>query len=213
MTTDTDLANYALAHLGEPTISSIAGTSNVERLCGRFIDDVKREVIRSHRWNCATKRATLAQLETAPNHGLDHAYQLPGDFLRLLEVNGEEWEGSDQYFEVENGEKIVTDADEVEIRYIAEIGVDDMDPLLAEAIALKLASKLAVPITGKLDNQTQMVALYNQCVRKAAATDAIETKSREGRPIDRILANSPLVRSRFLGRYSQTRFYNRFPTW
>lgn len=213
MTTKTDLANYALAHLGEPEIADISGTDQVSRLCNRFMDQAIDETLRAHRWNCATKRATLSQLAAAPEHGLDHQYQLPGDFLRLLEVNGEAWEGSDEFFEVETGKVLVTDADEAEVRYIAQIEVSAMDPLLKEVIALKLAAKLAMPRKGRNEVQAQLVQLTRLAMRKAARADAVETKGREGRGIQRILANSPLVRSRFRGRWSQTRFYNKFPTW
>lgn len=213
MNTTTDLANYALAHLGEPQITDIEGGGTVESLCLRFVQDTIDEVIRSHRWNCATDRATLTQLSAGPNHGLTYAYQLPASFLRLMEVNGEAWEGSDQFFEIENSERLLTDQSVVKIRYLKRIGVTDMDPLLGEAVALKLASKLAVPITAKLEQQTQMLGLYDRCIRKAASVDALETKGKEGREMERIISNSPLVRSRFRGRYSQTRFYNKFPTW
>lgn len=213
MNTTTDLANYALAHLGEPQITDIDGENNTARLCKRFVSDTIDEVIRSHRWNCATARATLTRLSEAPAHGLTYAYQLPAGFLRLLEVNGEAWEGTDEFFEIEEDKELRTDVSTVKIRYLKRIGVSDMDPLLAEAVAFKLASKLAVPITAKLDQQTQMLGLYDRALRKASAVDAVETKTKEGREMERIISNSPLVRSRFRGRYTQTRFYNKFPTW
>lgn len=213
MNTDTDLANYGLAHLGEPEIADINGTDQVSRLCKRFLQQTVDECLRAHRWNCATKRTTLSRLAAAPDHGLDYQYQLPGDFLRLHELNGEAWEGSDEFFEVETGKVIVTDSEEAEIQYTARIGASAMDPLLVEYIALKLAAKLAMPRKGRPEVQGQMVQLSRLALRKAARADAVETKAREGRGIQRILANSPLVRARFRGRWSQTRFYNKFPTW
>lgn len=205
MTTDTQLANYALAHLGEAEIADISGTDNVSKMCRRFLDDTKREVLRSHRWNCAVKRAKLTQLETGPVHGLDYAYQLPGDLLRLLEVNGEAWEGSEEFFEIER-KALVTDQSAAYIRYVALVGVHEMDPLLAEALALKLAAKLAVPLTAKNDTQGQMLALHERAMRKATSIDAMETNGREGRPLERILVNSPLVRSRY-GSYPHREFF------
>ncbi len=213
ITTETDLANYALAHLGEARISAISGTDAVSRRCNEFVGPTIDEVLCSTRWNCATKRATLSELASTPEHGLGHQFQLPGDFLRLLELNGEEWEGSDQYFERENGQVLVTDEDSAKIRYLARIGVAEMDPLLKECVALKLAAKLAVPLKGKEEAQAQQLALYNRALKRAAATDAVETKGREGKAIHRLISNSPLIRSRYRGRYTQTRYFNRYPTW
>jgi len=213
MTTQTGLANYALSQIGEGVITDIDGTDRHSKACKLLVQPVIDEVLRSHRWNCSIARATLSRLASAPNHGLDYAYQLPADWLRLLEVNGEAWEGSDQFFEIENGSRLLTNESEAKVRYIKRIGVIEMDPLLREACALKLAVKLAISLAASAERQAQVGRLYDYTLRKAASVDAVETKGREGRPFDRILENSPLVRSRFLGRYSQTRFYNRFPTW
>lgn len=201
MTTKTQLANRALAYLGEAAISDIADvTSKPARVCNEIVDGVIDEHLREHRWNCAISRATLAELVAAPNHGFERAFQLPADFLRLLEVNGEQFDGSDEYLEIEDNQRLLTNQSEAKVRYVRRIGVAEFDPMLAKAVALGLAVEIAVPLTANLPLQGQVATLHARALSKAKAVDAVETGSRENRPMARILDNSPLRNSRFLNR-------------
>lgn len=193
---DTDIANYALAHIGEPKISSIDDTGSKEaRICKQLLTPIVQETLRKHRWNCAIKRATLSALVETPNHHYTTLYQLPADFMRLLELNGEPASDSDEFYEIE-GKRIATNSDEAEIRYVAEIEVSEFDPLLVKAVAMELASSIAVPLTAKLELQTQCKNLARIAISDARQVDAIEVGSREGRPLERLLAQSRLNRVR-----------------
>lgn len=197
MTTRTALANRALAHLGEEGISDIDDTTSTKaRICKEFVGDVIDEVLRMHRWNCAIDRQTLSQLSEAPNHGYDYAYQLPGDCLRLLELNGEQVDGSTEFLEIESGERLLTDEDTAEIRYIKRIDVHEFDPLLAKAVALALAVEIAIPLTKDSKKREALEGAFLRAIGRAAKVDALETGSRENGTLNRLLANSPLIRSR-----------------
>jgi len=196
--TETDIANYALAYLGEPKISSIDDTnSKAARTCKQFMAPTIAEILRSHRWNCAIKRATLTRLTETPNHHYSYFYALPTGFLRLLELNGEPHNDSDEFFELENN-KLATDSDTAEIRYIKNIETSDFDPLLTKAVALSLASTVAVPLTSKIELQSQCFTLFERAIGKARQIDAIEVGTREGRPMERFMSQSRLIQSRFL---------------
>jgi len=197
MTSRTALANRALAHLGEEGISNIDDpTSTKARVCKEFVGDVIDEVLRLHRWNCAIERETLSRLAEAPNHGYSHAYQLPGDFLRLLELNGEQYDGSSEFLEIEANKRLLTDDDEAKIRYIRRIDVPAFDPLLAKAVALALAVEIAIPITKDGKKREALEGAFLRSLGRATKVDAVETGSRENRELSRLLANSPLINSR-----------------
>lgn len=200
MNTRTDLANRALSHIGDMPISSIDEDSKPARACKEFISDVIDEVLRDHRWNCAISRVTLSRLSTPPNHGFAYAYQLPGDFLRLLELNGEQYEGSDEYFEIEEGKRLLSNADEAKVRYVRRIDVPAFDPLLAKAVSASLAAAICIPLNRDVSMQAQLEALAQRAISRARRVDAIEVGSREVRPLGRIISNSPLIQSRFRGR-------------
>jgi hypothetical protein len=211
MTNATALANAALGYLGEAKISDILDQgSKAARVAKQFYQDSVDEVLRSHRWNCAIKRMTLSKLAEAPASGYANQFSVPSDFLRLLEVNGEPWESSSEFLSLE-GKRILTDENELQLRYIARIDISQFDPLLAKAVALNLALTLAVPLTANLDLQERVATLFRQAIGNARQVDAIECGTRENRPLRRLMDSSPLIQSRFRG--SVARLHNRFPRW
>jgi hypothetical protein len=214
MNNTTDLANYALAHLGEAKISDIDDSNSAAaRTCRQFMATTIDKVLRAHRWNCAIKRAMLARQTTAPISGYPYAYALPAGFLRLLEVNGEPAGRSEERFEIEAGKRLLLHAEEAKVRYVARIGVAEMDPLLVEVVALSLAITVAVPLTGNLALQGQVATLYQRALATARQTDAMEVGNKESRPLRRLLDASPLINSRFHSHLNLQRLHNRFPSW
>lgn len=195
MDTLTDLANAALSRIGEQAIVDIDDvTSENARVCKQFIADSIRHVLRLGRWNCATQRATLTAISPAP-YAEKISYQLPSDFARLLEVNGEQWQASDKFFEIE-GKTLVTYRDSVWIRYIFDIQVYQFDQLLADTVAAYLAFQVVARLTANAQQQQTMYQLYKSTWLEAAKVDAVETNSREGSQVERIVNGSRLVRSR-----------------
>jgi hypothetical protein len=200
MVTLTDLANAALGYIGEQKVSDIDDTgSKAARVCKQFAQDTIDEVLRGHRWNCAIARATLTQNASNPaSDRYTHAYAMPTKCLRLLDVNGETWEHANEYMELE-GSTLYVNSDTAVVRYIKQIGVAAFDPLLAEAVALKLAAKIAIPLTANMGLQTQMLALFDRALRKAAGVDSMEMGSRENGQMHRLRSRSALINSRFYG--------------
>jgi len=196
MTNDTDLANHALGLIGVPGITAITDqASQAARTCLLFATQARRETLRLGRWNCATKRETLAELLPVPAAGYAHQFRLPTDFLRLMEVNGEAVKASDEYFEIE-GTELLTDSETVWIRYIRDIAIGACDPLLQAAMAAKLAQKIAIPLTAKIDLAAEMENLFQRKLAEAASIDAKETASADNPTWDKVLDRSRLGRVR-----------------
>lgn len=199
MTSKTDLANYALAHIGETGIQDIDDNlSQAARVCKGFIDQVIDSTLRSARWNCATARVGLSILSPSPVSGKT-AFELPSDLIRLMEVNGEEWGSPEQLLEIE-GSTLLLCNNVATIRYIKRIDVWQFDPSLAEAVTLHLASKIVVPLTSNLQAQAQLWQLYQRELATANRIDAQEGGSGNAPAIYRRLSESALVRSRGCGR-------------
>lgn len=202
--TSTNIANYALAFIGEPRISDINDpNSTVALTCSQWFDQTCDEVLRTHRWNCATRRATLSRLVQSDSASYPFTYSLPTDFLRLLEVNGEAAESSSEFFEIE-GKTLLIKEEAVTIRYIARILPDQFDPLLTKAVALALAATIAIPLTSKLQLQAHCLGLFHSALSRARQIDAVESGSRENRPLERLLAQSPLLSSRHHAKYPRS---------
>ena len=192
--TDTTICNLALGKLGAGSIISIEENSPEGRACRLHYQQTRDEVLRSHRWNFAIKRVELSRLSDAPAFGWSYQYQLPVECLRILQVNGyQEWEDPDCW-EVEGG-KLLTDEETVQAKYIASVTDANLyDPLFIEALSLKLASKICVPLTGSDNRAGGFLTEYERVVGPLARkTDAFE--SREKRKSPWVL--SDFVKSRF----------------
>lgn len=217
--TSTDLANRSLSRIGLTAISSIDdGNSKAAKTCKQLLPIVIDEVLRSHRWNCASARTTLSQSVTAPPFGYTQAFILPADFIRLMEVNGEQYEGSEEFLEIEEDKRLLVNSTRFtggcHIRYIRRIDVPKMDPLLLEAVACKLSAEIAIPLSAKIELQTHSMTLYERALGNARKVDAMETGSKgQNRPLERLLQNSPLLQARYQGRYELGQFINKWPQW
>lgn len=119
-----------------------------------LLEDVTKEVMRSHVWNCLKTRAVLAANTTGPDFGWDNSYTLPTECVRLVTVNGYDASFVQDWYEVESRD-ILTDATECKITYISySEDTTKYDPLLLQATVVLLASRLASKI-GKDDGLSQ----------------------------------------------------------
>lgn len=80
------ICSNALILLGAAPISSFTDGSDRSKAIGNLYDFSQEEVLRSHPWNAATKRVLLSPLVTQPVFDFRYAFQLPGDWLRTIQV-------------------------------------------------------------------------------------------------------------------------------
>lgn len=189
----TTICNLALAHLGEDHLMSLDDDSREAQFCKRFYDQTRDEVIQSHPWNFAIRRAVLSRLAEAPAFGWAWQYQLPADCLRILQLNGHDVSKREGRYEVEGG-RLLTNDDECAVRYLRR--VEDaalFPPLFVEALALKIATRLAKPLTGSTSEVERLLTEYERITKPLAMrTDALE-----GRPAVRpAWVESDFVRAR-----------------
>jgi|694.fasta_scaffold11784_2 hypothetical protein len=194
MADSTSICNSALAKLGSGMIMSLTDDSKQAQFCSRFYDETRDEVLSSHRWNFAMRRATLSRLADAPEFEWAFAYQLPTDCLRVVQLNGAEPSEREGEFAVERN-MLMTDADVAQVRYIARITDGSLyPPLFVEALATKLASKLAGPITGSRQLPAELLREYEVITGpKARMADVFEEQRRRKQP----WVFSDLVRARY----------------
>ena len=146
--TTTNICNRALGRCGEGQILDISDAGAPARACQLHFDGTRDEVLRSHRWNFATARASLSMLAEDPPFYWKHQYALPGDFIRALEVNGTE-EGYGRPWKIEGKNLLTNEEDGLNLVYIRRATeVDEWDSLFQEAMVLKLAAKLSVVLRG-----------------------------------------------------------------
>ena len=80
-------------------------------------------------------------------------------------------------WEVE-GKTVLTNEDNIAIRYIKNIPEAEFDAHLEMVLAAKLAMECAYAITGDTNRETQMINQFNEKLHEARTTDAQERTHR-----------------------------------
>ncbi len=168
------LVNQALFMLGQKSIISMTEDNEAARLCNGRYTYIRDATIRAYPWNCAMTRATLARSGTAPTWKFDYKFALPTDpyCLRVLEMKEKEEGGYKWKIE---GRWIVTDSTTANILYLKRVtDVNEMDLLLREAIAARLAADICYALTGSSKREDSLWIIYEQKIRRAKSVDAQE---------------------------------------
>lgn len=188
MASDVDIANLALARLGDSaTVSNLSppeGSAQAQH-CARFYPIALDALLELHDWHFATRRKTLAAIE-GDWEPWGYAYAPPADCIRVLSIVPAGGADADvQPYEREvgpNGEAVIlTDQEEASARYIARItDPTRFSPLFVDVFGWVLASHLAGPLLKgdagiKMTQQCYSTALA--MLARATTTDANQRKS------------------------------------
>lgn len=169
MTSKVEVANLALGKIGAGTITSFSDNSDEARAVNRFYTPTLRAELRAHPWSCARKRDQLAALSDAPVFGFSYQYQLPSDCVRILpDADVTDWQ-------VEGRRILTNDSGPLDLTYIGEISdPNDMDALLVEAFACRLAMTLAERLTQSNTKRELAKQEYKETVAEARRINAFE---------------------------------------
>lgn len=196
---DTQVCNLALAEVGDSySLTDINETSNQAAVCRLFFEPTRDYMLREHPWNFARQLSALSRLADAPPFGWDNQFQLPADFLRLVEFNGlDVWQVEGSY-QVANGPSgglvLMTDDNRAEIIYVKRITDANLfDPLFVDALAKTLAARISTKISKDESVKDRLVAQAKAALGKAKQTDANESRPRRAG----LGWESDLVTSRF----------------
>ena len=169
MTSIVALCNRALSKIGdEPVILSLDDDTKSARYCKALYADTRDFVLRSYPWRFALKRYVLAPLKDKPVYGYGSQFSLPADCLRVWRME------EDLPYQVE-GQAVLCDA-----RILRSVGIARIedatlfDPMFVEALALKLAAELAVPLTASVALKDTLNKEYHAFVQQAKTASAME---------------------------------------
>ncbi|NNB48893.1 hypothetical protein HBN89_06330 [Pseudomonas fragi] len=191
MATGVSICSNALLMLGAQTINDFADQLNLDRakLCANLYPTVRDDMLRSHPWNCAIKRAVLAPDAVAPAFGYTHSFELPADFMRVLEVGTN---GSQIDYLVE-GRTIQANTTVLELRYVFRNEVENTwDAHLVKLVTLAMAAALAYPVTQSSALQQSFEQKLEMTLKRARAVDGQEDPPQT-------LGDERLLRARFGG--------------
>jgi len=176
MATEVSICSNALRRLGDDPITSLTDDTERARLCNAFYIPSRDQVLRSHPWNFAITRATLAKLSDTPAYEYSYQYALPNDpyCLRVLEM-----QYKDYIFKIEHyasqGRVLLTNESTAKILYIARVtDTAQFDSMFVDVLTAKLAVDLAYPVTNSVKLQDQMQRLFQQKLSEARSVDGQE---------------------------------------
>jgi hypothetical protein len=179
MASSVDICNRALQKLGAKRITSLSEASTNARSCNACYETIRDAELRKHPWNFAIKIVALAADSSAPAWGRANAFQLPADFIRLMNdypednLNNKDW--------VVQGGKIYTDdSAPLYVRYISRIEDTTLfDALFIESLASKMAFEMAEELTQSNTKKEAARADYNEAIKDARRANAFDNVSAE----------------------------------
>lgn len=163
-----DICNEALGLLGADPIAALSDDSVTARLCNTLYTATRDELLVSHPWKFATKRIALSADPTAPAFDYDYRFQLPADCLRVIGTNL----GTEAKWTEENGYLLCNDSS-VSIKYISKITTEGTFSIpFCEALAYKMASKMAYPLTQSTSLKESLDKDYLRHLKDARSMNA-----------------------------------------
>jgi hypothetical protein len=191
-TTQTSIANRALQLLGYQPISLITDNDRGARAMARAYAPVLLELLRSHPWSFAIKRAQIPASATAPIFGGGNYFPLPSDYLGfappdqvLNSVSGISPGGGTMAgyrdYQIENvgGVSAVVshEPSPLRIRYVSsDVTEAQFDPCFAESLAAALAVATCEELTQSNTKLQNIQAILKAQLEMAKKRGAMESR-------------------------------------
>ena len=183
MRTQFEISNWALRHLGMKKIGSLAGTDPAAIACNDFFNPSRDDVFREFQWPFATVQQPLEQSGVTVPLGWTFTYTHPVNnvatvwsVFNLATQLTKDAQNFQIYYIPESNTKIIASNLEsayAEITYIVE------DPLIWDAkfdmaMSYRLASAMAVALTGDASKATALAQVYYSLIAEAKRVSSNE---------------------------------------
>ena len=178
---EVDIANQALAYIGEGMIQSLDEPSNQAAQCKLFYRFAHQEVLEAFPWPAVKARAALVARVDDHLAEWPYTFALPSDCIRpryLLPAESATRNPRDyikfQLFTDDNGTQYLASENVSPTLVYTRSGVPlaRYSSLLIGVIAWRLAMKIALPITNKSDRLANTAQGYRLALAEASAAAA-----------------------------------------
>lgn len=183
-TTVEDIANMALDLLVEAPVGSLEDDTKAARLLNRHFETTRQSELKKHAWAFSIMRASLDAIPTGSmpvgtNEVYRYGYEAPEDSLRVLPLTDTgEAHGVSIPWKLEGGLILTNYEGPRLVRYIGNLtDPDDWDSLFVEALAARLAMKIALPLTQKPSFVQAARNAYEEAIADARRVNLIESGS------------------------------------
>lgn len=184
------ICNAALRLVNAGRIDALNESSEQARACSAVFETARDSVLREYVWSFARTFAPLAEVSGASVPSWAYVYKVPSDCIRAVSVlPGEDsdaalfiasperpFERYDACFELahlNNEAVLLTNLDCAVLEYVKQVTDPTLyDSLFVEALEYKLASLLAVPLTGDAKNAQYYAQAALNAIAHARGVDA-----------------------------------------
>lgn len=194
MASDVEICNMALGSIGvSHEISDLNEGSDEADQCNRFYEITRDALLRSYPWGFAKRFFTLQLVEENPNDDWAYSYRYPNTCLRVRRfVIGDRSKRLRIPYTIahdDTGKLIYCDVADAVIEMTARItNAEIFDAVFAEALAYRLGSRIAIPLSRDPKERQNALALYQMAISEAFGNDNAEETQDEPRDAESILA-------------------------
>jgi len=173
---EVSICNQALGWLGGVAINSFDDGTDNAILCEQNYAPLRDSVLEEDIWTFATKRIELQLLSDA-EFGYGSAFQLPPDLITVDKAyRDQNMRDRDALDYVVEGSKILVDQATCWLRYVYRLeDVVQFSANFTQAVAYRIATELAIPLTKSRTMQQQMFGLYQERLERARSTDGMQS--------------------------------------
>ena len=187
MPSSVSVCSNALVMLGGAPFSSFEEPKPHVRIAANLYPTVRDDVLRLHNWNCATDRVILAPMATPPAFDFAYQFQLPGDWLRTIQVGKK---GEPLEYRAE-GQRLLANVTALPLVYSFRNTVEDTwSTNLIHLLELAMAAKMAYAVTSSSSVRDSYRDEFARELKVAKAVDGQDDPPEE-------FAEGSFVESRF----------------
>jgi len=172
------IANRALTKLGAARIIALDDDSQASNTIDSMFDIVRDAELRANLWHFSKARAQLPALSERPPFGFTYQYQLPSDYLRLIQINDVRLQPNptvDGWYSIEGGRILISQPAPLRVRYVRRVEDPTLfDALFVEAFACRLAAESAETLTQSNTKKQAAWQEYKEALAAARRANAIE---------------------------------------
>jgi hypothetical protein len=177
------IINLAIHKLGAGRITALTDGSKPARVMTDIYDLVRQAELRRSRWNFSIARASLGALAAVPAFGFGYAYQLPADYLSLIQAGdtlaapalSNYVTDDNSQWSIESGQILTDLTAPLRIRYVRNVTDEtQFDALFVMALAARLAYEACEEITGANTKKDAAANDYTEALKQAVRANAIE---------------------------------------
>ena len=179
MSSPVKIANQALIRLGVKKIVAFTDEKKAADVMSTNYDNSRDTLLKLYPFKFAKKRQTLAPLSTTPKWGFEFEYELPSDYIRLLDVEGHsaavDIDGRSNNYKLEGRTIRTNQATSINILYICNSSPEAFfDPDFVKVFFLQLALDGFTTLAGRGTSRSKIEGEFLAAIEVAKRNGSLE---------------------------------------